>query len=436
MMPTIEYLVWRDQIKMARQSGWTIQERYFNNFFRGYKNVFFHAYAQSMHPWGYLERQRSDAFMRRIETLIPGIEAPAWAYNQHRTPDFDFASLENITNAYQTVIQEATPKPHYNSTDWNNLAHIFNQRWQGGYYAQRLFFNEEIRGDRYNLGPYGEVDRGLMNSWYANSDNSHLWKMQQYSDQQATKVKQNAEKWIKLIDQHYPEFKNINCESVAHKHNEPLYERNIREIRKATLCEKWVQAIQSGKISAEEADEIKGFFFTDNLTAFFTEGQNREISETPLMKKFNEALNLPSVMSLNRFTGEIPEHQYNRHFETKNGINFYSVNQYKKNLVSLTSNDDFRKLAENLKGFSLRTLVAEEVYNPLFKRELVKKSGSQANNVSHAVEILKANNEELDNLIQLFHATREELALFDNENYERFLGKVRQVVSTFNFVPK
>jgi len=434
-MPTIEYFVWRDQIKMARQSGWTVQERYFNSFWRGYKNVFFHAYAQSMHPFGYLERQRGDAFMRRMETLLPGIEAPAWAYNQKRTPDFDFASLQNITEAYQTVIAEATPKPHYNSTDWNNLAHIFNQRWQGGYYAQRLFFNEEIRGDRYNLGPFGEVDRGLLNSWYANSDNSYLWKMQQYSDDQVAKVKQNAEKWINLIDKHYPEFKNINCESVVHKHIEPLYERNIADIRRATLTEKWVQALESGRLNAEEVDEIKSFFYTDNLHSFFSE-ENENIVETPLMKKFNEALNLPSVLSLNRFTGEIPEHQYNRIIETRNGINFYTVNQYKKNLVNLTNNDDFRKLAENVKGFSLRSLVAEEVYNPLFRRQIIKKSGSQANNVSHVVEVLKANPSELNNLIHMFHATREELALLNSENYERFLTKVRRVVSTLNFVPK
>jgi len=435
-MPTIEYLVWRDQIKSARQSGWTIQERYFNSFFRGYKNVFFHAYAQSMHPFGYLERQRGDSFVRRMETLIPGIEAPAWAYNQKRTPDFDMASLQNITEAYQTVMAEATPKPHYNSTDWNNLTHLFNQRWQGGYYAQRLFFNEEIRGDRYNLGPYGEVDRGLLNSWYANSDNSYLWKKQKYSDDQVAKIKKDAEKWMNLIDQHYPEFKNINCESVTHKHIEPLYERNVSDIRRSTLTEKWVQALESGRFSAEEADEIKSFFFTDNLSSFFQDNTDGNIVETALMKKFNEALNLPSVLSLNRFTGEIPEHQYNRHLETRNGINFYTVNQYRKNLVTLTNNDDFRKLAETVKGFSLRTLVSEEVYNPLFRRQLVKKSGSEAANVSHVVEILKANPNELNNLIQTFHATREELALFNHENYERFLSKVRRVVSTFNFVPK
>ncbi len=436
MMPTLEYLIWRDQVKMARKSGWTIQERYFNTFFRGYKNVHFHAYAQTLHPFGYLERQRGDAFIRRMETLIPGIEAPAWAFNQHRTPDFDLASLQNITNAYQSVVAESTPKPHYNSTDWNNLAHLFNQRFQGGYYAQRLFFNEEIRGDRYNLGPYGEVDRGLMNSWYANSDNSYLWKMQQYGDAEATKVRSNAEKWIKLIDQHYPEFKTVNCESVTHKHNEPLYERSVAEIRKAILTEKWVQAVESGKFTSDEVEEIKNFFYTDNMHSFFTEEADGHMSETALMKKFNTLLNLPSVMSLNRFTGEIPEHQYNTLAETKNGVDFYTVNQYKKTLVSFTNNDDFRKLSESVKGFSLRTLVSEEVYNPLFKRHLVKKSGSSSNNVSFVCEILKTNPKELDNLVQLFHATREELSLFNNENYDRFLSKVRRVVSTFNFVPK
>jgi hypothetical protein len=59
--------------------------------------------------------------------------------------------MQNLTTAYQTIFQKTTPKQHYNRTDCN-LTHLFNQRWQGGYYAQRLFFNEQIKGDRYNLG--------------------------------------------------------------------------------------------------------------------------------------------------------------------------------------------------------------------------------------------------------------------------------------------
>jgi hypothetical protein len=73
LLPTIEYFVCRDQIKMARQSGWTITERYFQSFFCGYRNVFSHAYEQGINPWGYLKRQTSDAFIRRMETLIPGV---------------------------------------------------------------------------------------------------------------------------------------------------------------------------------------------------------------------------------------------------------------------------------------------------------------------------------------------------------------------------
>ena len=68
MVPTNEYFVCRDQIKKARQSGWTITELYFQSFFRGYCKVLFHAFAQGIHPWGYLGRQRSDAFFRRMDT--------------------------------------------------------------------------------------------------------------------------------------------------------------------------------------------------------------------------------------------------------------------------------------------------------------------------------------------------------------------------------
>lgn len=446
MMPTIEYIVWRDQMKLARQSGWTITERYYQSFFRGYRNVFFHAYAQGIHPWGYLERQRSDAFIRRMETLIPGIEAPAWAYGQKRTPDFDFASMQNITTAYQTIFQECTPKPHYNSTDWNNLTHLFNQRWQGGYYAQRLFYNEEIKGDRYNLGIYQPIDYALLDSWYANADNSYLWKMQIYTEQEREQVRQQARKWIKLLDQHYPEFKGINTDSNVHKLNEPHYERNVSDIRKSVLCEKWLQAIERGKLSEEEVDEIKGFFYSDNYGAFFSEGEDGKVHETLLMKKFNDVMNLPSVLTLDKFTGEIPEFQYCRKAEVQNGIDFNAVEQYKKLLVGMTNNDDYRKIAENTKEFSLRVLVTEEVYNPLFKRELLKRLRNGPGNVGNdlnsnkksiVIELLKGSNgKDLDALVQLFYRTREELGLFSHENFARFLQKVRRVVSTFNFVPK
>lgn len=433
MMPSIEYFIWRDQIKNARSSGWTVQERYFNNFFRGYKNAYFHAYAQGIHPFGYNERQRGDHFVRRMETLIPGIEAPAWAYNQKRTPDFDFASVLNVFEAYQTMHSEATPKPHYNSSDWNNLAHLFNQRFQGGYYAQRLFFNEEIRGDRYHLGPFGEVDKNLQSSWYADSNNSYLWKMQNYGEEEAKMIQENAKKWINILDRHYPEFKDVNCESVTHKFNEPHYERNVRDIRMTILMERWVEAVQGNKFSAEEIDEIKSFMYTENTSSFFNMNAEGAMEVTPLYTKFVQTLGLPCVFDINRFTGTIPEHQYINKMDVNYGINFYSVNTYRKNLVSMTNTDDFRKLSTTVKGVSLRSLVAEEVYNPLFRRAVAANANGNASGV---IELLKENPSNLNNLVQQFHATREELGLFNHQNFERFLGKVRAVVSTFTFVPK
>lgn len=433
MMPTIEYFIWRDQIKNARKMGWTIQERYFNNFFRGYKNAYFHAYAQGIHPFGYNERQRGDMFVRRMETLIPGIEAPAWAYNQKRTPDFDFASVFNVFEAYQAMHSESTPKPHYNSSDWNNLAHLFNQRFQGGYYAQRLFFNEEIRGDRYMLGPFGEVDKNLQSSWYADSNNSHLWKMQNYQEQESNMIQENAKRWIEVLDRHYPEFKDVNCESVTNKFNEPHYERNVSDIRKTILCERWVEAVQSNRFTEEEIDEIKTFMYTDNTNSFFVlNNESGAIETTPLYQKFISTLGLPCVMEINRFTGTVPEHQYINRMDVNYGINFYSVNTYRKNLVAMTNTDDFRKLSTTIKGFSLRTLVAEEVYNPLFRRAVARSADA---NTSGVIELLKENPNNLQNLIQQYHATREELGLFNQQNMERYLGKVRSVVSTFNFVP-
>jgi len=120
------------------------------------------------------------------------------------------------------------------------------------------------------------------------------------------------------------------------------------------IFEKWMQALEWGKIASEKDDEIRGFFYTDRYSAFFVEYENGKVHEAFLIKKFNDVLNLPSVKNLNRFTREIREFQYNRHAEFKNEINLYTVEQYKKNIVAMTNNIDFRKLAENVKRFSLR----------------------------------------------------------------------------------
>ena len=138
-------------------------------------------------------------------------------------------------------------------------------------------------------------------------------------------------------------------------------------------------------------------------------------------------------MEINRFTGTIPEHQYVNKMEVNFGINFYSVNTYRKNLVSITNTDEFRKLSSSVKGFSLRTLVSEEFYNPLFRRAV---SNSANGNASGVIETLKNNPENLKKLIKEYNHSRNELGLFDHKNWERFLRKVRKVVSTFTFVPK
>jgi hypothetical protein len=297
-----------------------------------------------------------------------------------------------------------------------------------------FFFNEEIRGDKYHLGPFGEVDKNLQQSWYADTTNSYLWKMQNYGEEEAKMMEANAKKWIGILDKHYPEFKDVDCTSTSHKFNEPHYERNVSDIRKTILSERWVEAVQSNKFSEDEIDEIKTLMYTENLNSFFhMNSETGSMQVTPLYKKFIALLGLPDVMDINRFTGTIPEHQYIHKMDVNYGINFYSVNSYRKTLVSMTNTDDFRKLSTTIKGFSLRTLVSEEVYNPLFRRAVAK---SADGNTSGVIELLKENPANLQNLIQQFHSSREELGLFNHANWERYLGKVRAVVSTFTFVPK
>ena len=194
------------------------------------------------------------------------------------------------------------------------------------------------------------------------------------------------------------------------------------------------ERLSSAKDGSKPFNEIKNFMYTDNMTSFFQMNNENEVMEgTALYKKFVSVLGVPCVFEINRFTGTVPEHQYINRMDVNYGINFYTVNAYRKNLVSMTNTDDFRKLSTTVKGISLRTLVAEEVYNPLFRRAVARSANG---NTSGVVELLKENPANLSNLIQQYYASREELGLFNHENWERYLGKVRSVVSTFTFVPR
>lgn len=114
MLPTLQYFMWNPLTATARQGGWTIQEKLYNSYFRN-RNIQFHAYGQSLHPWGYIERQRADGFFRRVETIIPGVELPEWAQHTNRAPNFDFESVAKTFEAYRNVYEEATQSPHYNT---------------------------------------------------------------------------------------------------------------------------------------------------------------------------------------------------------------------------------------------------------------------------------------------------------------------------------
>ena len=111
MLPGLQYFVWNPITRWARASGWTEQEKIGHNFFRG-GNSMYHSYAQSIHPLAYYERQRGDQFFRRLETTLPGIQAPDCAQHLKRAVDFDFECMINPYKAMSVVEQESIPKPH------------------------------------------------------------------------------------------------------------------------------------------------------------------------------------------------------------------------------------------------------------------------------------------------------------------------------------
>jgi hypothetical protein len=433
-LPTFQYFVWNPHMRAARESGWTVQEKLFHNFFR-INNINYHAYAQAIHPFGYLERQRGDQFIRRVETIIPGMEAPAWAQNWRRAPDFDIESVLNPLLAKDEFSKENTPKPHYNSPNYQHL-HIFNLRYNLGYPAQRLFYNEVVRGD-FLKGYFTKTDLQDIDSWYAgNYNNLEVLRRSHLSPEQLKTRDEEAERWRKNIDEFFPEFRNIKKRPDISKFDEPYYERTVNNIRFSILTGKWINAIERNTFTNEEIQNIHHVFLGRGEGLLWEKNADGNFEGTALYTKLSKTLNFPDVFALNKFTAKIPEKQFLDQLDRNLGINFRTVDAYRnrhiKYINSINKNINNEQVAR-----AVRKFVSEEVYNPLFRQKVVKsfKLSPSSDNDSAVAALLQANinTETLNNLDQLYQESKDQLAIFSTENQQAFLSHVRKVVSTFTF---
>lgn len=423
-LPGIQYLFWNEHVYWAREYGYTLQERLYHTWFRS-PNVQLHAMAQTIHPWGYLEGQRRDAFIRRVHTMLPGIQAPDWAQQNRRAHDMDYNSIDVPLQAMEDVIKEATPTQHINYYQYFAFQQFFNQRNQVGYSAQRLFYNEDLRGDYYRNGYLTKNDKQIIHSWYANSQaDSQVDRINNMSETERADFEKNLERWNKNIEQFFPETKNYISNPVVHKYKEEYYERNMFDIRSAIFTSKWLETVE--KFSGEEIQKIHEFFLNDNTEAFFTqENADEEAKPTELYTKFVTLLDFPDISKLDRFTTYTPEQQFYDAMDKNWQINFNTVDRYRALYIGFIKNNPNSEAG---------SLVAEELYNPLFKKLLFEKFRFNVpEDQSHVVKALE-NGSSIEDLSAIAKGARENVALASTEVLKKMVdSQVRKIVRTFTW---
>ncbi len=437
-LPTLQYAIWNPVTYHARKSGWTEQEKLHHNFWRG-DYMMYHSYAQSMHPMGYLERSRADAFVRRVEDILPGIECPEWALHHKRAVDFDFEGAMNPYKAMDIVEEESTPKTHYGISYPTSICHVGNYRYLIGYWAQRLFYNEEIKGNLQN-GYYTEEQKKNLNSFYANRGDYQKVNKKNLTPEEVQERQKNIDKWTKLIQTHYPEVNNYKFHAAPAKFDEPYYDRTVKDIINAIFIQKWSNALERGVFSQEELQSVYEFFLHQRDDVFWTKSEEDGLYHpTGLYQKFVKTLNVPSVFELDKYTSKVVEAQYNDKLQINYGINYSTVDQFRRQharfLKDLYASNKLS--AGDIKR--LRALVSEEVYNPLFRSKT--KSLSSGTSGSYVVAAYKEKGGAvLDALEDLHKQTQEELYFINRENQENFLARLRTVVKSQPFhastVPK
>jgi len=434
-MPGLKYFFWDEQVKWARHHGWTLGEAFFHNF-RHAPNIQLHGMAQLIHPWGWLEGQRRDAFERKVDSLIPGIKVPDWSHETRRVNDLDMNSVRVPIETVQQIYKESTPSQHINRSLYFAAQYFLGQRNVLGFPSQRLFYNEDLRGDFYSNGLKTESDKKIIHGWYADAQqDSFKDRVESMSDTERVEFEKNVDRWDKNWQEFYPELSIKKSNAVLHKYEEAHFERNMQDIRSAIFTKKWVD--NSNQFSGDEIQSIYEFFVMENSEAFFTFPANRtiqatlkhnshdEAQPTELYKKFIKVLNFPDFFKIDRFTTYPPEKQFYDLLDTNWNVDFDTVDSYSSQYIQLIKNSHDSEAA---------SLVKEELFNPHFRSTIKNQYNYNLSETESYVLHAVQNGVSVNELHEVANRSREEVYLTSSIVLDKMINsQVRKVVKTFQW---
>lgn len=426
IMPGIQYFIWNDQVRWAREHGYTLAESFYTHF-RHAHTITMHAMAQMVHPYGYLNAQKRDQFIRKIAVLLPGIQAPDWAQENRRVYDLDYNSFMIPFEATREVEREATPAPHSNQPTYTVIHNLFENRFNFGLNAQRLFFNEELRGDFYKTRSLSKSEKDIIHGWYGpdSQKDSQKDRLEGLSDEQRAEYNRNLERWTNNFKEFYPEvFNTLKKNRILHKYDEPYYERNMNDIRGSIFTSKWISAAEKNAFNNEDLNRLHEFFVNNNSAALFSFTENG-IEGNETYKKFVSELKFPDILKIDRFISYPPEKQFYDMLDQNWGISFETVDTYKRLYLQM--------IKDKNTNAEVNALVLEEVYNPLFRKVLSREFNYDLKQTESFCLKALDNGVSIQKLSELAHASSENVAMTSSASLGNMVkSQVREIVKHLN----
>jgi hypothetical protein len=424
IMPGLKYFFWDEHVKWARHHGWTLGEALFHNF-RFSPFIQMHGMCQLIHPYGWLEGQRRDAFERKVDGMMPGIKVPDWSHETRRVNDYDYNSIRVPSEVITHILRESTPLQHLNRSLHFSPFHYFRQANFAGYVGQRLFYNEDLRGDYYSNGLKTEGDKKIIHGWYADAQPDNF--KDRVGNMTLTEKEfhnKNIDRWNANWREFYPELHVVKSNPVLHKYEEAHYERNMEDIRSAIFTKQWVD--NADKFSQNEIQEIYEFFCMENTAAFFDmTNPHEEAQPTELYTKFIEILGFPDFFKIDRYTTYPPEKQFTDLMDFNWGIDFSRVDSYSSQYIQLIKNSQDSEAA---------TLVKEELFNPYFRLSIQTKYNYNLSESESCVLHALENGVAVSELHELADTAREETYLTSSKVMKAMINsQVRKVIKTFQW---
>jgi hypothetical protein len=200
---------------------------------------------------------------------------------------------------------------------------------------------------------------------------------------------------------------------------------------------------ESGKFSQDEIQAIYGYFIGGEMcesSFFYVCEEDGYHHGTELYYKFIKEFNLPDLFKINKVSARTPEQVFLDRLDNNWNINFNTVDTYRRLFNKLVSKYNAADYSENIatRCRDVRNLVSEEVYNPLFRKQVQSNygvTGDLNSGESVVLAALKKDGNAIVSLFQLQEETRNAFPIATRGVRNEFLRRIRGYLRTRPFDP-